>query len=245
MVRIMVVTFAVLGWSWYALSGGRDFVPGDNGVSLLADVDTTAPSAVPDRPSLAGLQPIPATKNTPGPAPRITSLSVREPLPSKSVKATVPPVDPSAGAAPTLTSEVTPAALIADSVVQPAAQPVDEIALALAGAIPIDEDPFDPFDPDAPMQRIAGLGTSLPLGTKMGGALAPEFVPEERDLRVVSASRVNLRDGPATSYGIVAKLDEGIEVEVLDDTGDGWVKLRLVDAETEGWMSDDFLNIPN
>ncbi|SNT25944.1 SH3 domain-containing protein [Antarctobacter heliothermus] len=247
MVRTMVVTFAVLGWSWYALSGGRDFVPGGNGVSILADVDTTAPRVLPDRPALAGLQPIPAAKNTPDPAPdpapRVTSLSVREPLSSKSVKVTVPPVTPAESDAPIRTAEITPPADPgADPAVQPLAQPVDEIALALAGALPAEE---VLFDPEAPMQRIAGLGTSLPLGTKMGGALAPEFVPEERDVRVVSASRVNLRDGPATSYEIVAKLDEGVEVEVLDDTGDGWVKLRVVGAETEGWMSDDFLNVPN
>lgn len=250
MIRIMtmVVTCAVLGWSWYALSGGSDFVPGDKGVTILADVDATAPRVLRDRPSLAGLQPVVAPKNTSDPVPRVTSLSVRDPLPSKSVKVTVPAVDLAEPVTRTRSAEITPPpAPAVDPAAQPPAQAVDEIALALAKAIPAEE---DPFDPDAPMQRIAGLGTSLPLGTQMGASLAPEFVPEAvpdltRDLRVVSASRVNLRGGPATSYDIVAKLDEGAEVEVMDDTGDGWVKLRVVDAETVGWMSDDFLNARN
>ncbi|WP_417211648.1 SH3 domain-containing protein [Antarctobacter sp.] len=239
----MVVTFAVLGWSWYALSGGSDFVPGQHGVTILAEPDTSAPRRGPDGPSLAGLKPTPTPVIDPVPAPRVTSLRDRQPLPSKSVKAVVPPAD----AVPrTRTEEVRPAIVPASAPVSPpvagAAGAVDEIALALAGAIPAEE---DTFDPTAPMPRIAGLGTSLPLGTKMGEALAPEFVPESRDLRVVSASRVNLRDGPATSYDVVAKLDEGVEVEVLDDTGDGWVKLRVVDGDTLGWMSDDFLTASN
>ncbi|WP_323772279.1 SH3 domain-containing protein [Antarctobacter sp.] len=240
MIRIMVVTFAALGWSWYALSGGSDFVPGGHGVTILAAPDTSSPRAVPDRPTLAGLKTIQTPVIDPVAVPRVTSLRDRQPLPSKSVKAVVIPAEV---VTRTRTEEIQPVIVPASAPVStPAAGRVDEIALALAGAIPAGE---DTFDPTAPMPRIAGLGTSLPLGTKMGEALAPEFVPEARDLRVVSASRVNLRGGPATSYDVVDKLDEGVEVEVLDDTGDGWVKLRVVDSDTLGWMSDDFLTTTN
>jgi uncharacterized protein YgiM (DUF1202 family) len=61
------------------------------------------------------------------------------------------------------------------------------------------------------------------------------------DYRVVSGSRVNLRAGPGTDFGIVTRLVRGNEVEILDDTGAGWVKLRALDGNDVGWMSDAFL----
>lgn len=39
MVRMVILTFAFLGWAWYEMSGGSDFVAGDNGVTLLARVE--------------------------------------------------------------------------------------------------------------------------------------------------------------------------------------------------------------
>ncbi|MBP0483444.1 SH3 domain-containing protein [Sagittula salina] len=36
MVRIFLLTFGVLGWAWYEMSGGAHFVPGNQGVQILA-----------------------------------------------------------------------------------------------------------------------------------------------------------------------------------------------------------------
>ncbi|MGH1416116.1 MAG: SH3 domain-containing protein [Pelagimonas sp.] len=36
MTKVILLTFGVLGWAWYELSGGADFQPGQNGVTLLA-----------------------------------------------------------------------------------------------------------------------------------------------------------------------------------------------------------------
>jgi uncharacterized protein YgiM (DUF1202 family) len=66
-----------------------------------------------------------------------------------------------------------------------------------------------------------------------------------RDLRNVSASRVNMRQGPGTDFNVVAKLTLGTEVEVLRDQGDGWVKLRVVDSGRVGWMADHLLTAAN
>ncbi len=65
------------------------------------------------------------------------------------------------------------------------------------------------------------------------------------DYRKVTGSRVNLRAGPGTSYGIVTKLVQGDEVEILDDAGDGWVQLRSLSGDNVGWMSADFLIASN
>ena len=47
MTRMVLLTFAFLGWAWFELSGGTDFVPGDNGVTLLARVETAPEPATP------------------------------------------------------------------------------------------------------------------------------------------------------------------------------------------------------
>jgi len=41
------LTFLVLGWSWYEMSGGAAFEPGQQGVTMLAKVETL-PSQVPE-----------------------------------------------------------------------------------------------------------------------------------------------------------------------------------------------------
>lgn len=61
------------------------------------------------------------------------------------------------------------------------------------------------------------------------------------DVRKVSGNRVNVRGGPSTNYGVVSKLTRGAEVVILEDNGDGWVKMRPVDGGETGWMADFLL----
>lgn len=63
-----------------------------------------------------------------------------------------------------------------------------------------------------------------------------------RDVRAVSARSVNVRGGPGTDYSVVNRLTRGAEVEVLQDPGNGWVKLRPLDGGTIGWMADYLLS---
>jgi uncharacterized protein YgiM (DUF1202 family) len=77
--------------------------------------------------------------------------------------------------------------------------------------------------PSAPTE--ATLGTS---------AIEQEQVA---DLRSVRGSRVNMRSGPGTSYGVIGSLVRGDRVEVLRDPGSGWVKLKVEETGRIGWMS--------
>ena len=63
------------------------------------------------------------------------------------------------------------------------------------------------------------------------------------DYRTVTGNRVNLRAGPSTSYDVVTKLRRSDDVEVLQDPGTGWVKLRSFEGNDIGWMSADFLEV--
>lgn len=63
----------------------------------------------------------------------------------------------------------------------------------------------------------------------------------DSDIRTVSGNRVNVRGGPSTNYGIVSKLQRGAEVRILEDNGDGWVRMQPVDGGESGWMADFLL----
>lgn len=68
-----------------------------------------------------------------------------------------------------------------------------------------------------------------------------DAVTEPRDLRLVSASAVNMRGGPGTGFDVVTRLDRDTQVEVLQDDGTGWVRLRPVEGGPEGWIADFLL----
>ncbi|SFE45790.1 SH3 domain-containing protein [Roseivivax sediminis] len=59
-----------------------------------------------------------------------------------------------------------------------------------------------------------------------------------RDIRSVDGNVVNMRSGPGTDFSVVAQLSRGDDVEVLRDTGTGWIKLRVIETDRIGWMAD-------
>lgn len=63
----------------------------------------------------------------------------------------------------------------------------------------------------------------------------------EPELLYVSGSRVNVRGGPSTSYGVIASLTYGIAVEDMGDASDGWRAIRLMDTGERGYMAGRFL----
>lgn len=61
------------------------------------------------------------------------------------------------------------------------------------------------------------------------------------DLRAVTGSRVNVRSGPGTSFGVVTSLTRGDQVIILEDPGNGWVRMRPIGGGPDGWMADFLL----
>lgn len=64
------------------------------------------------------------------------------------------------------------------------------------------------------------------------------------DIREVTGSYVNLRNGPGTSYPRVGGLERGDVVTVLSDDGSGWVKLRVVESGRVAYIADFLLSEP-
>ncbi|MFY0311957.1 SH3 domain-containing protein [Leisingera sp. D0M16] len=63
---------------------------------------------------------------------------------------------------------------------------------------------------------------------------APEPVIDRRSIR---ASRVNMRQGPGTSYPVITRLLAGDEVIVIEDSGTGWLHLRAPGKGRVGWIA--------
>lgn len=72
---------------------------------------------------------------------------------------------------------------------------------------------------------------------------APEFFVSkpDRDIRTVQGFQANMRSGPGTDFRILDQLAGGTEVEVLEEPGEGWIKIRRLDVETSGWVSATLL----
>lgn len=56
----------------------------------------------------------------------------------------------------------------------------------------------------------------------------------------VTAIQLNLRSGPGTTFGVVAKLDQGLQATVVDELDTGWVELQVL--ADDGTMIDGFAN---
>lgn len=174
MTRLILITFACLGWAWFELSGGMDFVPGETGVRVLATYEP--PAQTETRSLVARADTSAADLSSVAPAKIETASAVHN--------------------RPALTTDT-------------------EKAVTLT---------------------VAGLSEAEPRAFEVAAAV---------DYRAVSGSRVNLRGGPGTSFDVITQLRRGNEVEVLVDDGDGWVKLRALDGNHVGWMSDSFLTAIN
>jgi len=208
MTRVMLITFAVLGWAWFELSGGTDFVPGENGVDLLA--------AAPEPRTVA-------------PAKR-TSHTLTQP------EAPVAPV-----VAEVVTRDGTQD-LAKVSVVALQTTPAPTPIVPAASVTNV----FAPTPTETAIQeQLAALSTPTVLSDAVTVTETLTIERAQIDYRTVTGTRVNLRQGPSTNYDVVTQLLRGEEVEVLDATGDGWVKLRALDGSDIGWMSDSFLTASN
>ena len=66
-------------------------------------------------------------------------------------------------------------------------------------------------------------------------------VPSDENLYAVSVNRANMRNGPSTRNGVIAKLERGTAVQLLPSSCGSWVKLRVVATNRLGWISKQLL----
>ncbi|WP_371170316.1 SH3 domain-containing protein [Aliiroseovarius sp. 2305UL8-7] len=81
-------------------------------------------------------------------------------------------------------------------------------------------------------------------GAKPEPASQPVITDAGVPVVYVRGSTVNMRAGPSTRHGIVAKLTRGTEVIDMGSAGDGWSQIKVLDTGTRGFMASKFLT-PN
>ncbi|MDX1786182.1 MAG: SH3 domain-containing protein [Roseovarius sp.] len=216
--RFMLLTFAFLGFAFYQLSGGADYAPRADSLQ----------DALQDRPLFAQPKPVQSR------ALEVATAKPRIKLTPRLIKQKREAVQAAHDARE---------ARKQDRYLQ--AQQATRFQVTLAAASPA-KSVFD-------SQTIKEMGLSG-VGAFSGGTLARDVsgviggtgavlagtddTSEPADIRSVTGTLVNMRDGPGTDYLQVDQLSQGTQVEVLETAANGWVHLRALDTGQSGWMAD-------
>ena len=154
------------------------------------------------------------------------------------------PVLASAPAVPQF-KEVVPEVRAARPAANPALrQQVAREQLAQAGRILNSAAAFDDRIQTGGLQLVSiegGLSaiTTQPVAPVIETVERPE--PAGPDVRYVRASRVNIRQGPGTNYSVLTRLLANDKVVVLEDSGTGWLRLKVDDNGRVGWIAASLL----
>lgn len=215
MKKFILLSFGFLGWAFYEMSGGADFEPASERVARLNPVD------------------------------KIKVVTAAAPI------------------------ETPPEAIVADapSTFIDTDPPLDNEVTRVSLNLTSLQDVLSETEVTEPTGDITALddqsdtGVPVNVGVTLSSADTPAIIPSliapasgntdaqaaslvtssVNDVRTVSANRVNVRGGPGTEFGVVSKLTRGDAVEILQDSGDGWVKMRALDGGPEGWIADFLL----
>lgn len=220
MARFILLSFAFLAWAFYEMSGGAEFEPASARLTNVRDDPlkrtVTTAEVAPD-----------ATRQSSDLEANVTRVSLN--LTSVQDVLSGGTTRPSRNVEPL--PQVSNAAINTD---QPEA--VVTNASLTSGELPASRD--DEVAAIIPSLVDGADATAVVQVASIGNASATE----PTDIRAVTGNRVNVRGGPSTAFEVVTGLVRGDEVEILEDTGDGWVRMRPLDGGPEGWIADFLLS---
>lgn len=220
MKKFILISFGFMGWAFYEMSGGDDFEPASVRMSRLNPEPQTEQANI-GQSSLDG--------------DSIIAEAQPETLD------TDPPVD-------TEVSRVSLNLASLKEVLNATDQPAEDTTREPADTTAIVERNSE----DGVPHNVGAVTTSADTPAIMPSLITPttetvSSTPAESadtlsaDIRTVSGNRVNVRGGPSTDFGIVTRLERGDAVQVLEDNGAGWVRMRPIEGGQEGWMADFLL----
>jgi hypothetical protein len=179
--RFVFVSFIFMGWAYYELSGGGDFVAESwpDASETVADARISTSSE-------------PAAEGTDQTAEAIAALTV----------ATVATPDVATAETEVAQSDVDPAL-------------------------------GDPTEGQAEptFVSLVAPGATAPAATETAAG----------NFRSVDANRLNVRQGPSTTDGVVGQITRGEIVAVLEETSDGWSLISIEGDGIQGWVASRFL----
>lgn len=92
------------------------------------------------------------------------------------------------------------------------------------------------------LMLAALTGESAPQPSDSDDASQAAAAEPQPDIREITATRVNMRNGPGTNYPILTRLDMGHRVEILESSGTGWLRLRILPEQTMGWVAASLIS---
>lgn len=254
MKKFIFLTFGFMGWAFYELSGGADFDPEAQRMARAEATDTTGLVTA----ALANAARQLDQRNTVYPA-RDSATAAAPEVQER------PEVTRVALNLTTLSDLPRPGdmAMVQNAVADAPEQELKPMPAVLKAGAPAG---------NSTGAKVIKLATSTDIAPRTAGstitsAATPAIIPSlietgssnaqhisatqtsstrvstsQSDLRVVNGTRVNVRGGPGTDFGVVGKLGMGDTVEVIEDNGSGWVRFRTVGGEETGWMADFLLS---
>jgi hypothetical protein len=229
MSRFVIVSFAILGWGFYELSGGRDFTAPER-PTLEPHAEATRQQA-----QLSTSPPVTTTTKFQR-AAKVRAASLVDKQLIQTDPAPRPAADPESRQAIAL-------AKIAQAQIASAGAALQGTGTGIGTA-------FAPGAETGMLQLNSIQGGLAAMTTQFGsdglaqnvGLTPPEVTPAAAsesylDIREIRASRVNMRQGPGTIYPVMARLLAGDEVLILEDSGTGWLQLRSRKGNKIGWVA--------
>ncbi|MCH2165861.1 MAG: SH3 domain-containing protein [Marinovum sp.] len=208
MTRFIIASFAMLAWAFYELSGGVDYVPKVQAEPIFTPVVVRADTS------------------------NMSRDQRRLATPSTTVKTALAQTKrtPLTNTAPT--TQIVHAALAVPDAAETQLFPLETATPTVTAAAAAPE-------PKAHANGFVEIAVAPKIEVATLSAPREEIDPTvTKDIRQVTGNRVNMRTGPGTSFSVVSKLQQGSDVEVLEDTGDGWLKLRVMESGRVGYMAD-------
>ncbi|MBU2999445.1 SH3 domain-containing protein [Roseovarius nubinhibens] len=252
-----MITFGFLGFAFYELSGGADYAPSDNSLQAhmqrdRAERQVAAASATPAE------TPVSSAAKAAQASPEVTLATVKaETLSATSGQDAA--IDLALAKALQDSKGTPPATEATEAKVTTAAQTViglgeltgrtgndTGVNLVLASAGSADPSGMGALGQGLEYVQVAAADSRNVAGA--GQSASPsEAKPEENfvvlstdrapDMREVTGNVVNMRSGPGTKYGRLDQLNRGAKVEVLEDMGNGWLRLRVEETGRVGYMA--------
>lgn len=122
--------------------------------------------------------------------------------------------------------------------------PLEDERRAIEAAVAATVPPENPAPPKVQTIHLTASGPVDAPQTQPAPDIAPQETASEEDgdLWYVTGNRVNLRGGPSTSDAVVGQVVLGQAAEVLEETADGWFRIRTRDGADTGYIFGQFLS---
>lgn len=254
--RFILITFGFLGFAFYELSGGADYAPSDNSLQAHMQRDraerqiaaATKPAAAPAETSAKPTQASPQVTLATVKAETLGATSGQDAAIDLALAKALQDSKGTPASAETSKAKVTTAAQTVIGLGELTGRTGNGagVNLVLASAGSADPSGMGALGQGFEYVQVASADSRNVAGA--GQSASPsEAKPEENfvvlstdrapDMREVTGNVVNMRSGPGIKYGRLDQLNRGAKVEVLEDMGNGWLRLRVEETGRVGYMA--------